>query len=128
MKLTVKVSTASRLQQIMRDRNMKQVDILNAVKPYCEQYNVKMSKSTLSQFISGRNEPRQDKLFVLSKALGVNPAWLMGLDVPMTVMEEEASDERTQLINRIIPVIKRMNVEQLKLALSLFEQFQSTSE
>lgn len=103
---TVKVSTASRLQQIMRDRGLKQADILKAAQPYCKEYNVKLSKSTLSQFVSGRNEPRQDKIFVLSKTLGVNPAWLMGLDVPMVSDEEEPSDERTQLIYRIIPLVR----------------------
>lgn len=123
-RLTVKVSTSSRLQQIMRDRGLKQADILKAAQPYCEEYNVKLSKSTLSQFVSGRNEPRQDKIFILSKTLGVNPAWLMGLDVPMTAGEDEPTDERTQLLNRIIPLIKQMKIEQLKLALSLFEQFQ----
>ena len=65
-----------------------------------------------------------DGRFYQSKTLGVNPAWLMGLDVPMTAGEDEPTDERTQLLNRIIPLIKQMKIEQLKLALSLFEQFQ----
>ena len=33
--------------------------------------------------MSGYTQPKSDKLFILSKALNVNEAWLMGLDVPM---------------------------------------------
>lgn len=64
-------------------KGYKQVDILNLCKPYCEQYNVKMNKSDISQYISGKVEPNQDKLFVLGNALNVSEAWLMGYDVPM---------------------------------------------
>ena len=38
--------------------------------------------STISRYISGRFEPKQDKLKKLADALDVNPDWLMGEDVP----------------------------------------------
>jgi transcriptional regulator with XRE-family HTH domain len=76
-------NTSQRLQQLMRERRLKQVDILNASKPYCEKYGVKLNKSDLSQYVSGKVEPGQDKLFVLGCALNVNEAWLMGFDVQM---------------------------------------------
>lgn len=75
-------NTQMRLLQIMKERNLRQVDILNSAKPYCELYNIKLNKSDLSQYISGKTEPNQNKLYVLGKALNVNEAWLMGLDVP----------------------------------------------
>lgn len=78
----MKVRTADRLSEIMRERNLKQVDILNFAKPYCEKYKVKLSKSDLSQYVSGKVEPGQTKIFVLAHALNVNEAWLMGADVP----------------------------------------------
>ena len=77
MKVT---DTAHRLKEYMSSHNLKQVDILVKVKPYCEEYNVKMNKSDLSQYVSGKTEPGQDKLFVLAKALGVSEPWLMGYD------------------------------------------------
>ena len=40
-----------------------------------------MNKSDISQYVSGKVEPNQDKLAVLGMALGVNEAWLMGYDV-----------------------------------------------
>nr|WP_288699372.1 helix-turn-helix domain-containing protein [uncultured Dorea sp.] len=78
-----KENTSIRLKQIMDNRNLKQVDILDMTKPYCVKYDVKMNKSDISQYVSGKVEPNQEKLFILAKALGVNEAWLMGFDVPM---------------------------------------------
>lgn len=79
----MKISTTSkRLKHIMQLRNLKQVDILNLAKPYCEKYDTKLTKVDLSQYVSGKVEPGQAKLFVLANALHVSEAWLMGLDVP----------------------------------------------
>ena len=72
---------------------MRQVDILRKAKPYCEKYGVKLSKPDLSQFCSGAVEPKQDKLYVLSLAMGVNVTWLMGYDVPMYASEIELSEQ-----------------------------------
>ena len=76
-------TTADRLKEIMRERHLKQIDIIRMVEPYCEQYKLKLSKSDMSQFVSGKVTPGQWKISLLSKALGVSPAWLMGEDVPM---------------------------------------------
>lgn len=78
----MKARTADRLSEIMRERNLKQVDILNLAKPYCEKYKVKLTKSDLSQYVSGKVEPGQTKIFILAHTLNVNEAWLMGADVP----------------------------------------------
>ena len=64
----------------MEEKNFKQVDILERAKPYCEEYNVKLTKSDLSQYLSGKVMPKQAKLFILSKALGVRSSWLLGYD------------------------------------------------
>lgn len=75
-------STSKRLKEIMKSKNLRQVDILNLTKPYCTEYKVKMNKSDISQYVSGLVEPGQDKLFILGKALNISEAWLMGYDVP----------------------------------------------
>ena len=91
-----KENTSTRLKKIMSDRNLRQVDILELCKPYCQKYDVKMNKSDISQYVSGKVEPNQDKLFILGCALNVNEAWLMGYNVPM----ERDSYEDQNLINR----------------------------
>ena len=80
-KSTMKETTSDRLKQIMKERRLKQVDILNLSLPYCKKYGVKMNKSDISQYVSGRFEPSQEKLVVLGMALNVSEAWLMGFDV-----------------------------------------------
>jgi len=78
-----KKSTSDRLKQIMKARNLRQVDILEAAEPYCKKYGVKLEKNALSQYVSGKVEPGQEKLTILGMALGISEAWLMGYEVPM---------------------------------------------
>ncbi|WP_282919099.1 LexA family protein [Levyella massiliensis] len=75
-----KSNTSKRLKEIMRTRGMRQVDILNTIKPIAEATGVRFEKNDLSQYVSGKVEPSQPKLTVLSKALGVSETWLMGYD------------------------------------------------
>jgi len=75
--------TKTRLQYLMDTRRLKQVDIQKKCEPYCKKFGVKMNKSDLSQYVSGKVEPSQYKLMVLGMALNVSEAWLMGFDVPM---------------------------------------------
>ena len=77
----MKETTSDRLKKIMNERRLKQVDILNMSLPFCQRFNVKMNKSDISQYVSGKEEPSQEKLVVLGMALNVSEAWLMGLDV-----------------------------------------------
>lgn len=76
-----KCTTAQRLKEIMRERNLRQADLLQMAQPYCQRYSVKLGKSDLSQFISGRVTPGRAKLMILGLALDVSEPWLMGLDV-----------------------------------------------
>jgi transcriptional regulator with XRE-family HTH domain len=43
----------------------------------------KIPKSAMSQYISGAFEPKQDRIYLIARALSVSEAWLMGYDVPM---------------------------------------------
>ena len=67
----------------MEKFNVKQVDILKKAEFYTELFDTKLNKNDLSQYASGKVEPGQDKLLILSKAMNVSPTWLMGQDVPM---------------------------------------------
>lgn len=77
-------STAERLRYLMQTRNLRQVDILNRVLKVSEKYGIKMNKSDISQYVSGKVSPTQDKLYALGDALNVDPVWLMGADVPIS--------------------------------------------
>lgn len=99
-------NTSDRLHQIMGERNLRQIDILNMTLPYCQQYGVKMNKSDISQYVSGKVEPNQDKLAVLGMALNINEAWLMGYDAPM---ERNRKNEGKEESPKIIQYYETLN-------------------
>ena len=120
-------TTAERLKQIMRERGLRQVDVLELTKPYSKRFLVKINKSDLSQYVSGKTTPGQWKLTILGLALNVNEGWLMGLDVPKertaTIMptREEADghvDDYITLFNRLSPEQKVLVLDLIKGLLS----------
>lgn len=76
-------STSLRLKQLLKERGLKQTDILSMAQPYCEKTGIKLSKNDLSQYVNGHAEPGQEKLLLLGSVLDVSEAWLMGYDTPM---------------------------------------------
>lgn len=89
-------NTALRLQQWMDENNATQADILERCKHYSEKYDIDISRSLLSYYVSGKAEPGNKRLFILSKALKVSPMWLMGFDVPQEP-EEDIQAEKNEL-------------------------------
>ena len=79
----MKVTTSDRLKYLMETRNLRQADILEKIQPYCQRYGVKIPRNALSQYVTGKVLPKQDKLTILGLALGVSEVWLMGYDVPI---------------------------------------------
>lgn len=92
--------TSIRLKEIMRERNLKQVDILEMSKPYQNKLGITMSKSHLSQYVNGKSSPDQKKLYLLAMTLNVDEGWLMGYEVDR---ERNNSDKIEQTLD-IIPV------------------------
>lgn len=82
-------TTADRLKQIMSEKNLKQVDIIEKSKPFQTQLGVKLGKSALSQYVNGIQSPDQHKLSLLAMTLDVSEAWLMGYDVQKDREQEE---------------------------------------
>ena len=82
-------STSNRLKQIMSERNLRQVDILESSKPFQKKLGVKMGRSALSQYVTGKSKPDDKKLSLLSQTLDVSEAWLMGYDVDMKRIPDE---------------------------------------
>lgn len=68
------IPTKDRLYEALAARNMKAIDLSKATG---------LSRGAISQWLSGKANPKQDKIYIMSKALNVSAAWLMGKDVPM---------------------------------------------
>ena len=77
-------SFSTRLNDAMALRELKQIDFVHAA----EKFNIKLGKSHMSQYVSGKTVPRADIAHFLAAYLRVNEDWLMGKDIPM---EEHAA-------------------------------------
>ena len=122
--LTMKnFTTAQRLEQVMKSRNMRQVDILNAAEPYCKKYGIKLGKNDMSQYVSGKVEPGQDKLTILGLALNVSEAWLMGYDVPMERKTAPIPMEEDERSKEFVELFNQLSTEQKKAVLYVMKGF-----
>lgn len=65
----------NRLKQAMEYRNVKPAELSKLTN---------IGKSSISQWLSGKYSAKQDKIFIIAKALNVNPSWLIGANVPMS--------------------------------------------
>lgn len=100
-----KSNTSERLKLLMKEYNIRQVDILERAKPFCKKLNIRLGRNDLSQYVSGKVVPGQDKLTILGLALGVSETWLMGYDVPI---------ERDDILaSNIIPLPKTKKIPML---------------
>lgn len=71
-----KESFADRLRAAMEKQNMKQVDLVRAA----ASAGVKLGKSHVSQYVSGKTIPRTDILNFLAQTLHTDSEWLLGHD------------------------------------------------
>ena len=65
---------ADRLKAAMKEQNMKQVDLISAAATA----GVKLGKSHVSQYVSGKTVPREDVMKFLAETLNVDAGWLKG--------------------------------------------------
>ena len=99
-------TSTERINQIMKEKRLRQIDVLNLAKPFQEKYNIKFSKSHLSQYVNGKSNPDNEKIFLLSKVFGVTEAWLLGYDVSRYERLEEAKINEPQSSQGLkIPVL-----------------------
>jgi repressor LexA len=90
-----------RIRKALSARNMTQSDL-------CAKAQI--SKSSLSEYLKGLYEPKQDKIFALALALNVDPVWLMGFDVPMEKTERSQTTIPTNGLFSPLPRMKEWRV------------------
>ncbi len=73
---------SKRIADALEIRGMKQYEL-------CKLANV--PKSSLSLYLKGAYEPKQDRVYDMAMALNVSEAWLMGYDVPMERQSKKAA-------------------------------------
>lgn len=95
-------SIKNRLNKAILLRNIKPIDLAK---------KTGISKSSLSEYIKGIHEPKRNTIYLLSEALQVSPAWLLGFDVPM----EKQSEELEHKLNTISNYMNEKNISSLRL-------------
>lgn len=90
----------NRLRKAMNIRNMKQVDLVE---------KTGISKSGISQYLSGDFTAKKENVLLIAEALNINPAWLMGLEVDMDLTKDVGIDTNS---NELIQYIEE-NKEKL---------------
>lgn len=87
---------AERLNEAMNSKNLKQVDIIRAA----EAQDIKLGKSHMSQYVSGKTIPREGVLRFLAEILEVDADWLSG--AASVKASEKNSDEMNAVKKSII--------------------------
>ena len=109
-----------RIKRALRIRGMKQSELCQITK---------IPKSAISQYISGAFEPKQDRIYLISKALNVSEAWLMGYDVPMD--REKISLELPKLSEgekMWLDLYQRLSDESRKVLITMMDSFDRIPE
>lgn len=93
---------SDRLSKALLIRNMKPIELAE---------KTGIDKSKISSYMSGRYKAKQNGVFILSQALNVEPAWLMGYDVPMErkVYKQEGNATTTSDIPLEVPVLGKIS-------------------
>lgn len=97
----IQESFSTRLDKAMKLRNIKSVELHE---------KTGISESLISKYLSGNALARQKKIFLISKVLDVNPAWLMGYDVPMADLKAV----KIPILNNVLPSMDLFSKENIK--------------
>ena len=87
--LELKEDFRTRFEKALAFADMKPVDLARATG---------ISEATISQYRSGYSAPKQKRLALIAEKLGVDPAWLLGLDVPM-IRDPDKSTLAQQIVS-----------------------------
>ena len=104
--------TSERLKTAMTIRGKKQVDLVR---------ETGIDKGSISHYVSGRYEPKQEAVKKLSAALNVAEMWLWGYDVPME-RDKKTSPNELQLSEGekiLLDLFNKVPQEQQQLVLQM---------
>ena len=114
--------TSDRLKEAMRISNIKQADLARLTG---------ISKGGISNYVTGRYEPKSDIISKMAAALNVSEMWLWGYDVPMERKNEisptepelsEGEKVLLDLFNRVPEDQQQLVLQMIRAALGSREQ------
>lgn len=99
-------TTPDRLREAMSVKGIKQVDLVRSTG---------IDKGSISSYLSGRYEPKQEAIYKMALALDVSEMWLWGYDVPM---ERPKAQKNNDAISDIV-LLLRSDEEFLSIVLKI---------
>ncbi len=88
-----------RLNELLQQKKIKQVDLVRLA----EEKGIKLGKSHISQYVSGKTVPRKEILQFLAGVLEVEPDWLLGKNenspkgnIPKDIPEEKFNSSKKE--------------------------------
>lgn len=101
-------TTGERLREYLDTYNLRQVDLHNRIEPVARRYGASLGKGAISQYCSDRAQPGQIMVLAMAEALAVDPAWIMGADVPMRrKLSEGLGAEASEFYVRFLKLSER---------------------
>lgn len=86
-------TTSSRLREALHEAGKKPIDVAR---------DTGLSHSSISRYLSGAIEPRQDATHKIAVALNVSELWLWGYDVPKSrTAEQKKNDDLVSVIAKL---------------------------
>jgi transcriptional regulator with XRE-family HTH domain len=91
--MEAKADFKTRLKEAMTAKGLRSADIVEMTG---------IPKVTISYYLSGKTEPKSDRVYTLAKLLGVSEAWLLGYDVPKArTAEQKKNDDLVKVIAQL---------------------------
>lgn len=104
---------AQRLNEALAIKGTKQIELSRLTH---------LDRGTINNYLTGKYEPKQDKLTIIAEALDVDPVWLMGYDVPME--REKKTPDKIQLTEgeeMLLDLFRRVPVESQQMVLDMIK-------
>lgn len=87
------VKLKDRLREALLVRKMKAIELSESTG---------IPKGAISYYLAGKSQPKSDRLFLISQALSVSEAWLLGYDVPMErTVTQKKNDDLVKIIAKL---------------------------
>ena len=94
MKNKEREAFSERLNSVLKERYVRQTDLVRLCTTVAKQYGIELNKVMVSRWCNAQYIPRQDHLMIISKALSINPAWLMGIEGAEKYMDYHLKAEK----------------------------------
>ena len=97
------IEGAKRIKQLIQDKNIKPIDIVNALE---------LSRGTVGKWLQGSSTPSAQSLMELAKFLGVTERWILeSKDVQQNATEDQQDDLKKASVEQLMNELKARYAE-----------------